>query len=235
MGRRFRRPRYVAMDRRAIAAFLGGKGAVVGAAWALVLGGSVALSVVAAQHSRLPGDLALTEWLQGSPFPGRELSRAVRTVTATEVVLAGGFAVSAVLWLLGRRRQALALAAALAVLPLAQHGLKEVVDRARPSPELVDVRAGFSSPSFPAGHVMSATLLYGFLLCLSLRSGLPRTVTAVVGGWSVAVVALAAPANVYMGVHWPSDVLGGYAWGTVLLLPALFAAGGPPAAPFRPG
>jgi len=197
----------------------------MGAAWVLVLAASLALSVMAAQHSRLPGDQRLTEWLQDSPFPGVGLSRAVRAVTTTEVVLATGFVIAAALWLLGRRRQAVALAAALVVLPLAQHGIKEVVDRARPSPDLVDVRAGFSSPSFPAGHVMSPTLLYGFLLYLSLRPGLPRTGRATVGAWSAAVLVLSAPANVYMGVHWPSDVLGGYVWGAALLLPAILAAG----------
>ncbi len=197
----------------------------MGAAWVLVLGASLALSVMAAHHNRLPGDLRLTEWLQDSPFPGLGLSRAVRAVTTTEVVLATGFAIAAALWLLGRRRQAVALAAALVVLPLAQHGIKEAVDRARPSPDLVDVRSGFSSPSFPAGHVMSPTLLYGFLLYLSLRTGLPRIGTAAVGAWSAAVLVLSAPANVYMGVHWPSDVLGGYVWGAALLLPAIYAAG----------
>jgi undecaprenyl-diphosphatase len=224
----------VLTGRRLVAAPLGRKAALIGAACALVLAACLALSVMAAQHSRLPGDLRLTEWLQDSPFPGVGLSRAVRAVTATEVVLATGFVVAAALWLLGRRRQAAALAVALVVLPLAQHAIKEVVDRARPSPELVDVRAGFSSPSFPAGHVMSPTLLYGFLLYLSLRPGLPRIGRATVGAWSAAVLVLSAPANVYMGVHWPSDVLGGYAWGAVLLLPAIFAAGSAGGAP-RPG
>ena len=200
------------------------------AAWALILGGSIALSVLAAQHDRLPGDLRLTEWLQDSPFPGLELSRAVRAVTTTQVVLATGFVVAAALWLFGRRRQAIALAVALAVLPLAQHGIKEIVDRPRPSPELVDVQSGFSSLGFPSGHVMSPTVLYGFLLWESLRppgrpGRLHRAVRVAVATWSAGVLVLAAPANVYVGVHWASDVLGGYAWGTVLLAPAVFAAG----------
>ena len=76
------------------------KAALMGAAWGLVLGASLALSVMAAQHSRLPGDLRLAEGLQDSPFPGRDLSHAVRAVTATEVVLVTGFAAAAVLWLL---------------------------------------------------------------------------------------------------------------------------------------
>jgi len=221
----------VLTERRLVAAPLGRKTALMGAAWALVGAACLALSVMAAQHSRLPGDLRLTEWVQDSPFPGVGLSRAVRAVTATEVILASGFVIAAALWVLGRRRQAAALAVALVVLPLAQHAIKEAVDRARPSPELVDVRAAFSSPSFPAGHVMSPTLLYGFLLCLSLRPGLPRIGRAAVGAWSAAVLVLSAPANVYMGVHWPSDVLGGYAWGAALLLPAIFMASDRPRRP----
>lgn len=218
--------------RRPSAAFITGTAAFACVAWALILSGSIALSVLAAQHDRLPGDLRLTEWLQDSPFPGLELSRAVRAVTTTQVVLVSGFVVAAALWLLGRRRQAILLAVALAVLPLAQHGIKEVVDRPRPSPELVDVRSGFSSLSFPSGHVMSPTVLYGFLLWESLRPAarlrrLHRAVRVAVATWSIGVLILAAPANVYMGVHWPSDVLGGYAWGTVLLLPAVFMAARP--------
>ena len=37
------------------------------------------------------------------------------------------------------------------------------------------------------------------------------------------VLALTGIVNVWLGVHWPSDVLGGYLWGAVLLLPAVAA------------
>ena len=68
------------------------------------------------------------------------------------------------LWLLGWRQQAVLLVAGVAVMALLQSGLKDLVDRPRPTADLVELRAGFSSPSFPAGHVMSPTVLYGFLL-----------------------------------------------------------------------
>jgi membrane-associated phospholipid phosphatase len=37
------------------------------------------------------------------------------------------------------------------------------------------------------------------------------------------VLAIAGPAQVYVGVHWASDVVGGYAWAAVLLLPLVYA------------
>ena len=191
--------------------------------WLALLALSIALAVLAAQHDTLPGDARIAEWAQGQPFPGDSLSDAVRAITTTEVVLATGAAAVAGLWLLGRRWEATLLLVGLIVLPLLQGGLKEVVDRPRPSEPLVDLRAGFSSAGFPAGHVMSPMYLYGFLLYLSLRSDLLAALRLVVGLWSVFVLTAAGPPNVWLGVHWPSDVLGSWAWGLALLLPLLYA------------
>ncbi len=206
-------------------------------AWAALLAGAVALSILAAREPRLPADLSITREMQGWPFPGLALSDVVRAVTTTEVVLGVGAALAAGLWLAGARRQALALAVGLVALPLLQYGLKELVDRPRPSPDLVELRAGFSSPSFPSGHVMSPTLLYGFVLylCFCRRRLVPLKVLALAAAlWSAAVLVLTGPVNVFLGVHWPSDALGGYAWGLVLLLPLIGLAEVAPSLPRLP-
>ena len=197
--------------------------ALWGGIWLVLLAGAIVLSVLAGLHSRLPGDLDITEWLQDSLFPGMGVSRLVRAVGSTEVVLGTGGAAAVVLWLVGRRRQALLLAVGLVVLPFLQHGLKELVDRPRPTQDLVDLRAGFSSPSFPSGHVMSPAVLYGFLLYVSPRIALPRMLRVALPAWCAFMLAIAGPAQVYVGVHWPSDVVGGYAWAAVLLLPLVYA------------
>ncbi len=189
------------------------------AAWLALLGLTLALTVLAAQHDTLPGDLRIIHWAQGLAFPGEPLADTVRAITGTQVVLASGGAIAVALWLRGYRRQAALLAAGLVVLPLLQFAIKEAVDRPRPSPELVDLRAGFSSPSFPSGHVMGATYLYGLLLYLSLCLPLPAWPRGLIAAWCLLILAFAGPANVYLGVHWPSDVLGGYAWGLLLAAP----------------
>jgi undecaprenyl-diphosphatase len=200
-----------------------GGAALWGSIWLALLAGAIALSVLAGLHSRLPGDVDITEWVQGSLFPGMGVSRLVRAVGSTEVVLGTGAVVAVALWLMGWRRQALLLALGLVVLPFLQHGLKQLVDRPRPTPDLVELRAGFSSPSFPSGHVMSAALLYGTLLYLSLRIALPSVLRLALLGWCAFMLVVSGPANVYVGVHWPSDVVGGYAWAAVLLLPLVYA------------
>jgi membrane-associated phospholipid phosphatase len=200
-----------------------GGGAPWGVVWLGLLAGAIALSVLAAQHDRLPGDLDLAQRLQDSDFPGLRVSKFVRQVTATQVVLGMGAAAAVVMWLVGWRQQAVLLVAGVAVMALLQSGLKDLVDRPRPTPDLVELRAGYSSSSFPAGHVMSPTVLYGFLLYLAvtLKPSVPARLAIV--AWSAFVLVLAGPVNVYVGVHWPSDIVGGHAWGAVLVLPLVYA------------
>jgi len=195
------------------------------AAWLVVMTAAVALAALAATNERLPGDVAVLRWAQDLPLPGMAVSRFVRALTGTEVVLATGAIVVAFLWVFRRRREAILLACGLALLPLLQHGLKELVDRPRPTAEVADLRAGFSSPSFPAGHVMSPTVLYGFLACLSLCRVVAWRFAVPLLTACLAVLALSGPVNVYVGVHWPSDVVGGYLWGLALLLPLVWLAG----------
>jgi membrane-associated phospholipid phosphatase len=193
------------------------------AAWALVLGFALALSLAAAVRDRLPGDLRVTEAVQDVPGLGRP-SEAVRAVTSTEVVLVAGVAVALALWFSGYRAHAVGLAAGLIVLPLLQSGIKELVDRPRPDPALVAIRAEFSSPSFPAGHVMSGTYLYGYLLVFSVLQWGKGVAGRAAAAILAIVVLFNGMANIYEGVHWPSDVLGGYLWAGVLLIPALAGA-----------
>jgi undecaprenyl-diphosphatase len=187
--------------------------------WLALLGLAIALSALAAANDTLPGDRGVASWLQDLAFPGETLADAVRSITPTQIVLAAGGALALLLWLRGYRREALAFAVGLIILPLLQTGIKEVVERPRPAADLVEIRASFSSPSFPSGHVMSSTYLYGFLIYLAGLLPLPWPARASLAAGSAAVLALSGPANVWLGVHWPSDVLGGYAWGAALLLP----------------
>jgi membrane-associated phospholipid phosphatase len=70
---------------------------------------------------------------------------------------------------------------------------------------------------------MSPTLLYGFLLYAGPRTALPPVLKGALLGWCAFMLVVAGPAQVYVGVHWPSDVVGGYAWAAVLLLPLVCA------------
>ncbi len=99
--------------------------------------------------------------------------------------------------------------------------VKNIVDRPRPDKAYsanvaVSMASGYS---FPSGHVTSYSALYGFLfyLAVTLLANiylLKWLVLAVCG----ALIVLVGPSRVYMGQHWASDALAGYALGFTYLL-----------------
>lgn len=184
---------------------------------AAVVVAAVALSFAAHRWDRLPGDLALARWMQDAPPPSGPAADAIRAVTSTEVVVVIGYSIAAGLVLAGARLRPLSLALLFLALPAAQAGVKNAVDRPRPSPALLDARGSATSESFPAGHVMSGTVLLVVLALLAWWLPAPRWVRFAVVAVLGVLALLNGAANVYEGVHWPSDVLGGYLWAGVLL------------------
>ncbi len=85
---------------------------------------------------------------------------------------------------------------------------------ARPRPDLVPHGADVFSLSFPSAHAMQASVVYLTLGAL-LAAGQPRRrVKAFVLSVAVLLALMVGASRVYLGVHWPSDVLAGWALGT---------------------
>lgn len=98
-----------------------------------------------------------------------------------------------------------------------------LVGRTRPGANELDRVIGHTdAASFPSGHVLGAVMLYGLLFVVAGRIT-PRPLAWLVKAGAVAVIGLIGFARIWYGAHWPSDVLGAYALGGVLLL-ALIAA-----------
>ncbi|MFF5982288.1 phosphatase PAP2 family protein [Streptomyces olindensis] len=128
-----------------------------------------------------------------------------------------------VVWLVVRlaaRWTAVWLAAAVALGTVLQQGLKAAVDRPRPVwPDPVD-SAHYAA--FPSGHAMTATVVCGLLLWLLHRHGVaPGVWRAAVAVAVVSVVGVGLT-RVWLGVHWPSDVVGGWLLGATVVAGAVW-------------
>jgi undecaprenyl-diphosphatase len=109
----------------------------------------------------------------------------------------------------GRRTEAAFLIVASAGTGLLNAGLKLFFQRARPDASvryLIDAPGSFS---FPSGHAMGTAGVLVSLVIVAFASGLPRRWHVPVALLAAVLAAGVALSRVYLGIHYPSDVLGG--------------------------
>ncbi|GLX68670.1 phosphatase PAP2 family protein [Paenibacillus glycanilyticus] len=122
-------------------------------------------------------------------------------VIITIVLFAGG------LGLIGYRRELIFYLGVIGGSALLNLLLKVIFQRARPDINRIVEATGFS---FPSGHSMSAFTLYGitiYFLWKHLKIGWMRVTVIAIG---IVIIAMIGISRIYLGVHYPSDVLGGY-------------------------
>jgi membrane-associated phospholipid phosphatase len=93
-------------------------------------------------------------------------------------------------------------------------GLKLVFSKPRPA--LWHRLIVETSYSFPSGHALGAVVLYGAIAYLG-TAYYPRFAQLIYGG-AIAVITLIGLSRLYLGVHWPTDIIAGYSIGLLWLL-----------------
>ena len=147
----------------------------------------------------------LTDWVWG-PFTARTAAAAVAV------------------WLVLRHawRSAAWLVATVLCGAIVQQGLKAAVDR--PRPEWRHPLDAAHGTAFPSGHTMTVTVVCGALLwLLSVRRSRDPLWWAAFGVGVVSAVGVGLT-RVWLGVHWPSDVLGGWLLGSLTVAVAVALA-----------
>ncbi|MFJ4440462.1 phosphatase PAP2 family protein [Streptomyces sp. NPDC088923] len=123
-----------------------------------------------------------------------------------------------VVWLLARgaRDRAVRIAVVCLLGTVLQQLIKAAVGRERPVwPDPVD-SAHFAA--YPSGHALTATVVSGLLWWVLRGYGAPRPVLWAVGALLVVSVVGVGLTRVWLGVHWPSDVVGGWLLGALLVV-----------------
>ena len=134
------------------------------------------------------------------------------SVAAISIILS-----SAVFLVLSLRREALFMLLAFAG-DGANAVLKILVNRPRPSSDVVAVMDQLTDRSFPSGHVVHYVIFFGLLYAIvSFRWKLPRWAQFAITFLFLGLLAGVAVSRVYLGVHWATDILGGYMAGFAML------------------
>jgi membrane-associated phospholipid phosphatase len=178
------------------------------------------LALSAAVHSPrlLSLDRQLTLAVQSLRSDRLDRLAAASTLLGDTVPLIVTGALSAgLLWLAGLRPAAVMCLAALLALPL-NLVLKAAVGRPRPTSSLVEVILPAVGLSFPSGHAMASVMFYCFLALLAWLHLVRPVARWCVTFLLVFVAVCISASRVYLGVHWFSDVAGGWVAGLFFLL-----------------
>jgi len=103
------------------------------------------------------------------------------------------------------------------LITLANTALKLAINRPRPSADLVQVFTPLQNNGFPSGHAFFAILLLGLAAYFTYTNLTNRIARILVPAGLAVLILLVGTSRVYLGVHWPSDVIGGYLIGGTFL------------------
>lgn len=172
--------------------------------------------IAAIDHGRLfdTWDRPIQQWVEANRSGALDsFFRAVSRLGSNIIIFPLAAVMATLAWF-RCRPLAIAIAIAVALRPVFEFFLKDVVGRPRPDLDRLVPGVGYSHPS---GHVLATVTLYLLVPALvALYFGRNRL-------WQVTwvVVALLAPAmaacRVYLGVHWATDAAAGLLWGVVYL------------------
>ena len=178
-----------------------------------LLSGAVMLSFIARRTQFFPGDMSITKELQKRQNPAlRKFMIGISEIGFPKLAIPITVCIASIFWALRFRLEALFILLT-STSNILNAIVKRVIKRPRPTNELVTVVRVINEPSFPSGHVMHYTNLFGLLIYLlatnwhssRLRNSLIATCTG--------LIAFIGPSRVYLGAHWPSDVMAGYLYG----------------------
>lgn len=155
----------------------------------------------------------LNEWVNASPAAGDAL-KVVTFFGAPVWCYLLVIPTALLLWKRHLPRLAVFLIVTTAGGGLLNTALKLAVDRPRPS--FVDPVATAGGRSFPSGHAMASTVVYGALLLVVLPAVSRSRRPLVVAGAALTVL-LIGFSRLALGVHYLSDVVGGYVIGCAWL------------------
>ena len=149
------------------------------------------------------------------PLGPEWLESAVRDVTAlggTTIIAMVTLATAGYLMLSGRRHAAFLLLAAILGAVLLSFGIKAGIER--PRPELFPHGVEVYTASFPSGHATGAAATYLTLGALLARFQRARRLKVYLMSVAVLLTLMIGVSRLYLGVHWPTDVLAGWTLGS---------------------
>lgn len=125
------------------------------------------------------------------------------------------FFIACLFLIIKRNKDALLLSVISVICPTVMYIIKSIIKRQRPTIlQLID-QGGYS---FPSGHAMIAVCVYGYFIYYFYRHVKNKCLRNFVCTFLVIFILLIGISRIYLGVHYPSDILGGYLISSIILI-----------------
>jgi len=162
-------------------------------------------------------DIPVGSWLiaHATPWTNRLFSR-ITDLGSYKVVRFCTVLLSLVLFLLGDWRRALIAIALFGGSMLVMHFLKGIVPRERPNFPQNNLYG--LDPSYPSGHTMLATAVYGLIAAVIFVYGRGTPLSWIGAFVFIGLVILIGFSRIYLGFHFLTDVIGGWIAGSILFV-----------------
>jgi membrane-associated phospholipid phosphatase len=189
----------------------------------MALAAFAVLAAFAHTYAYFGWDQTMEVWLQHLPLPGMASLMSFVSIFGNRLTpWALTIATVLLFVVVGRRSEAAGLTLSAGGGELMNSLIKLFIARPRPSEGLVQVAVNLHTQSFPSGHVTFYVCYFGFLFFVAYallpHRSTARRLSLLLTALPVALVGLS---RVYLGAHWPSDVLGAYLFGGLWLALAL--------------
>ena len=191
---------------------------ITGKTWLLIAGvlGTICLFILAWAYPTFPGDENVllrfqslrSGWLD-------DIAKGFDNFGVVSVIMPATAFLMALLLVARRYADVVMVFAGLALIGMG-NWIKVLVGRPRPGYQIFDPME--SSLSFPSGHSLLAVILGGLLIYLTESMVKPVLLRRVIQIGLIVVVVVMGASRVYMGVHWPSDVIGSCVFGLLVLV-----------------
>ena len=167
------------------------------------------------EREALAFDSSWLYWLHGYANPSLDAVMLIITQLADASIVLVIVAVTlGILWWQHHREEAKFFALACLGAFILNTGLKLFFTK--PRPHIIPSLIAETSFSFPSGHALGGFVMYGFLAYL-LSAHFPKF-SKVIYTLAVLTIALIGLSRMYIGVHWPTDIIAGYGIGYLWLM-----------------